>query len=447
MKTMLLYLFESTLSVIVLYAIYWFLMRRDTFFRLNRFYMLGMVLFSMLIPLLPLNLLSTATPASFVVFLQPVLITPDKVQLTVMEHLQWFEIASVVYFTGVFIFLMRFAFQIVRLGLITRRFGVANLHGERVVSVDRGYAPFSFFNLVFINQDAVPAGSLGAILEHERVHMRQLHSLDMVLFELASIFQWFNPVIWMAGRELKSIHEYLADEGVLQNGISRPQYQQMILDETMGIRVNSLTNNFNVSLLKKRIAMMTKSKSGKWAQSKVLVALPVLLVLLFILTARSYSNADPIQLNDNTSYSPAQVVSGPVASPQDKPKKESQVKYVSPVNGKEVFTVVEKQPSFPGGQEGYTKFLINNIKYPEEAMKKNVTGTVYVSFIVEADGSVTTVRVLRGIGSGCDDEALRVVSMMPKWNPGEEKGKKVAVQYNLPIKFALDCKEKEKAKQ
>ena len=252
----------------------------------------------------------------------------------------------------------------------------------------------------------------------------------------------------MAGREMKSIHEYLADEGVLQNGVSRPIYQQMILDETLGIRVNNLTNHFNVSLLKKRIAMMTKSKSKTWAKSKVLIALPALLALLFILTASSYNKSGELKIPGSPVVTRADTLPGPDPVIQDKQKQETQVKYVAPVvQGKEVFTVVEKQPSYPGGQDGYTKFLIANIKYPEEALKKAVTGTVYVTFVIEKDGAVTNVKVLRGIGSGCDEEAARVVKMMPKWNPGEQKGKPVAVQYNLPIKFNLDCNKKEAPKK
>jgi TonB family protein len=294
----------------------------------------------------------------------------------------------------------------------------------------------------------IPVGSLPAILEHEQVHIRQRHTLDMILLELAMMVQWFNPLIWLTGREMKTIHEYLADEGVLQNGISRPIYQQMILDETMGIRVNNLTNNFNVSLLKKRIAMMTKSKSKAWAKSKVLIVLPAVLVLLFLLTARSYSNAEALKVAGNQVFAPLHLTSAPDPVIQDKPKKESQIKFVAPVvPEKEVYTVVEKQPSYPGGQDGYRKFLIENIRYPEDALKKGVTGTVYVTFVVEKDGAVTNVKILRGIGSGCDEEAARVVKMMPNWNPGENKGKPVAVQYNLPIKFNLDSKKKEEPKK
>jgi TonB family protein len=415
---------------------------------MNRLYLLAMVIFSLLIPLLPLHWAPSDPSASLVVFLEPVLITPEKVEQTALAHLQWIELAFVVYLTGAAIFLLRLGWQLFQLHRITRRFGVKILRKCRLVVVDRGYSPFSFFNLIYINEAAIPAGSLETILEHEQVHIRQHHTADLLLIELATILQWFNPLIWMTSREMKSIHEYLADEGVLQNGISCPTYQQMILDETMGIQVNNLTNNFNVSLLKKRIAMMTKSKSKTWAKSKILIALPVLLVLLFLLTARSYSNSDVLKVAGSPVFAPVYQTSGPDPVIQDKPKKESQIKFVAPVvAGKDVYTVVEKQPSYPGGQDGYRKFLIENIKYPAEALKKGVTGTVYVTFVIENDGAVTNVKVLRGIGSGCDEEAIRVVKMMPKWNPGEEKGKPVAVQFNLPIKFALDSHKKEETKK
>ena len=194
--------------------------------------------------------------------------------------------------------------------------------------------------------------------------------------------------------------------------------------------------------------MMTKTKSKTWAKSKVLIALPALLVLLIMLTARSYSNADVLNTPDSPAFN--QIHVNPIAEPviQEKQKKETQIKYVAPVApANEVYTVVEKQPSYPGGTDGYRDFLLANIKYPEEAVKKGVTGTVYVTFVVQKDGSVANVKVLRGIGTGCDEEAVRVVRLMPKWNPGEQKGKPVDVQYNLPIKFILDCNKKDEPKK
>ncbi|MDP4281678.1 MAG: energy transducer TonB [Bacteroidota bacterium] len=103
----------------------------------------------------------------------------------------------------------------------------------------------------------------------------------------------------------------------------------------------------------------------------------------------------------------------------------------------EIFTVVEEQPSYPGGDESRIRFLQENIKYPEEAKELGVQGKVFVTFVVEVDGSISDVRVLRGIGSGCDEEAIRVVKSMPKWVPGKQRGVPVRVQFNLPIKFTL----------
>ncbi|MCX6303985.1 MAG: M56 family metallopeptidase [Bacteroidetes bacterium] len=449
MNTLLLYLMESTLCVSTLYAVYWFFLRRETFFQMNRFYLLSMVLLSVLLPLMPIRWTPSDPSAAMVVLLEPVMITPSKVAHAFQANLQWIEIATVVYFTGVLIFLFRFGLQLIQLHRITRRFGIRKRNGQRVVFVDRGYSPFSFFNLIFLNEAALPSESLSTILEHERIHIRQYHTADMILIELATLLQWFNPVIWLAGREMKSIHEYLADEGVLQNGISRPLYQQMILNETMGIQVNNLTNNFNVSLLKKRIAMMTKSKSKTWAKGKLFIALPALLVLLFMLTARSYTNADVLKVAGSPVFAPALAPPAPVPVTvfQDKQKQEQKVKYVAPVvmeNG--VYKVVEKMPTYPGGDEARVNFLATNIKYPEEAIKKNTQGTVYITFIIRADGSVNEVKVLRGIGSGCDEEAVRVIKLMPKWNPGQQKGKPVDVQFNLPINFRLDSHKKEEPK-
>ena len=103
----------------------------------------------------------------------------------------------------------------------------------------------------------------------------------------------------------------------------------------------------------------------------------------------------------------------------------------------QIFTVVEKDPEFPGGMEALYKYLQQNIKYPQLARDNNITGRVYVTFVVERDGSIANPRVLKDIGGGCGAEAIRVVKSMPKWNPGKQSGKAVRVQFNLPVNFNL----------
>ena len=112
--------------------------------------------------------------------------------------------------------------------------------------------------------------------------------------------------------------------------------------------------------------------------------------------------------------------------------------YIPQSQEENVFTVVEVMPVYPGGEEARIKFIQENIKYPKEALKNNISGTVFITFIIEKDGKITNVKALRGIGGGCDEEAIRVISMMPNWKPGTQRGQAVRVQFNMPIKFNLD---------
>lgn len=109
----------------------------------------------------------------------------------------------------------------------------------------------------------------------------------------------------------------------------------------------------------------------------------------------------------------------------------------TPETSEEIFTIVEDQPTFPGGSESLSQYLSNNLQYPETAYNNKVEGTVYVTFVVEKDGTVSNVKIRRGIHPDCDAEVIRVISEMPKWNSGKQRGKPVRVQFNLPVKFRL----------
>ncbi len=109
-----------------------------------------------------------------------------------------------------------------------------------------------------------------------------------------------------------------------------------------------------------------------------------------------------------------------------------------PIGESTIFLVVEHQPEFPGGEAGRKKFLQDNMKYPRIALESGIEGTVYINFVVEPDGSISNLVMRRGIGGGCDEEALRVVKLMPKWIPGKQRGKAVRVNFNMPLKFILE---------
>jgi TonB family protein len=421
MSNFIVYLVQSAALLAVLYSVYWLFLRKDTFFHVNRFYLLSSLVLSLVIPLLDIHVFARGPISPVIIMLDPVLISSEKIEKVASENLSWFEIAGVVYLTGVCIFSLRLIIQLMQLALIIRRNKITRQEGCSIVFVDRGYSPFSFFNLIFIRKEYYFDGKLTPVLAHEKIHIQQFHTLDLLLIEIAVILQWFNPFAWFAGRSMKSIHEFLADEGVLKKGYLQSDYHTLILNEAMGLQVNNLTNNFNVSLIKNRITMMTKTRSASWAQVKVMAAIPAFFAVLIMFSAGTVNNL--AAQNTQQQVKPAE---------QPKPVDQDKLYTAEPV-----FTVVEAMPTYPGGEEAMIKYLAENIKYPEEAKKNGIQGTVFITYVVETNGSVTNVKVLRGIDIKCDEEAVRVVSSMPKWNPGKQKGVPVRVQFNLPINFKL----------
>ncbi|MBE0646340.1 MAG: M56 family metallopeptidase [Bacteroidales bacterium] len=422
------YLVQSSVCLAALYMVYWLFLRKDTFFTINRIYLLLAGLFSLIIPLFSFQFTASGSMAPVMIFLEPVLITPEKIESLAASHLSWMEAIGIVYVTGVVIFSLRFLIQLFQLWLVIRRNGITRRENMRLIFVDKGYSPFSFFNMIFIREELSEDEQLEAILRHEQVHIRQYHSFDLILAEILTIVLWFNPFVWLLQRSLKSLHEFLADEGVMKFGFRMREYQQLIFDQTLGKQINNLTNNFNVSLIKQRIIMMTKSRSNAVARMKIVLALPAMLLAL-----ASFSSASAIYLttpeNSPLSGTTVSVEQPSAIQPSNAQKEDS------------VFTKVEKMPLFHGGNEELFSYLGKTIKYPAEAMKNGIEGTVFVTFVIEKDGSVTHVKILRGIGGGCDEESLRVVQSMPKWTPGYSEGKAVRVSFNLPIKYKL-AKEK-----
>lgn len=415
MNEVLRYLLVSALSLSALYLVYAAFLSRDTFFVTNRIYLVASAILSLIIPLIPFGEWIAEKWPPLAVMLGEVVITPGEVLNATQAHFDWITVTAVVYLTGVAIFFFRFLFQLAQLVILIRKVKIRKENGLKIVFVDRGYSPFSFFNYLFIRNEDLSEDRLSTVIRHERVHIYQGHSADLIIMELLTIIQWFNPFAWLLQRSVRAVHEYLADEGVLRGGTIREEYRRLIFAQTLGIQVNDLTHSFNVSLIKQRVIMMTKEKSAGWTVIKTFLAVPVLLVVVLYLSA-------------GTSYSSFGQTAGSKASQT----------VVSTNDKEQVYKEVDKMPEYPGGMEAMISFLVKNIKYPEQAKKDSVTGKVIVNFIVERDGRVTNAKVVKGIGSGCDEEAIRVVSLMPAWKPGELHGKTVRVIVNLPIKFALN---------
>ncbi len=419
MNSLLVYLVQSGFCLGALYLIYWLFLRRDTFFGINRVYLVFSVLASFLFPLLDISFLA-GQEQTYMVLLEPVVITTDTIKESLISNLTVTQVLFVVYLIGASIVLVRFFYRLIQIGLLIRKYGIIQEDGLKVVYVSSDYTPFSFFNLLFVSKKITNKNQLKKIIAHEQIHIQQKHSADLILIEILAVLQWFNPFIWLYRKSLKTIHEFQADQGVLNSGYEKRDYQQLLLNQTFGIQLNTLSNNFNHSLIKTRFKMMTKTKTKKTALLKMVFVIPAAVVLTLLF---SISVTDRVIAQTDTEVKKVENVQEPV-------KKEQKEEVI--------FTVVEVMPKFPGGEKARVKYMVENIKYPENARKKGITGTVFVQYVVEKDGSITGVKVLRGIGGGCDEEAMRVIKNMPNWKPGLQRGKPVRTQFNMPISFKLD---------
>ena len=332
----------------------------------------------------------------------------------------------------------------VRLGV--RLYALRKLLGSmRRVEVDAGvvyvssriHAPFSFWGRIYVPALLMEHPSFRNVFIHEREHVRQKHHLDVLLAELSSILLWFNPFVWLIRADLRRNLEYLADRAVLRSGSNSRDYQYELLGMTMSATAGPLSCSYNINDLKERIKMMNKSKSKRAAGASYLVALPLAALMLMGGNMVWANNDAPVVRNEKieTSVAPAEMLRDePAEALVSQPQQPS--KPSKPVRKVKEFTE-GILPSFPGGNEALMKFLSANLVYPQEAQQKKLSGRVIVTFVVEEDGSLTDVQVDRGVSPELDAEAVRVVKLMPKWKPAEEKGKRIAVRACQPIHFRL----------
>lgn len=303
-----------------------------------------------------------------------------------------------------------------------------HMAGATLVFIDRdGIAPFSWGRYVVMGRGA-NEDETAMILCHERAHIRCMHYADLLLAQAVCIVLWYNPASWLMLSELKAVHEYQADRQVLSSGINARQYQLLLIKKAVGVRFPSLANSLNHSNLKKRITMMYNRKTSAVRRSRALAIVPVVALALALVNVPSVSRAIDSVTSAELSlgaYAPENI--GKVTeNPAAKQEKHAAVEEAPDV-----------LPKYTGGETAMFSFLVNNVKYPESAAKDSIQGRVVVKFTVQADGAVKDANVVESVCPALDEEATRVVMLMPRWIPGEKDGKKVACSFTLPISFKL----------
>jgi TonB family protein len=428
------YLLLVNIYLVLFYVFYVLLLRKETFFQLNRIYLVTAALLSFFIPMIQAdwvqNLFITQQ-VKYTIYSSPVMIYSLKP--VAVSHISIGQILAVLYGAGILFLSVRLIWQLIKL--------------KRVINQPQATAAYSFFSTVRLDE----ASSNNTIIEaHEQVHAQQWHSADVMLIELVMIINWFNPVVYMYRFAIKHIHEYIADRQAVQAGTNKAEYALLLLSQTFESPAHQLVNPFfNHSLLKQRIIMLQKNKSQRISLIKYGLSAP-LFILMLILSSATINNSKPVSVINSSAHQlfttpAAPVLLGDVIR-EDKTleKKESSPALheigIDTVRKKgQVYTSVEKVPEFPGGLEKFGAYLGKAVKYPKADRENGTQGRVIITFVVEKDGSLTGIKVTRGVSKTLDAEAVRVLKNSPKWIPGIVGGKKVRVQYSVPISFALSA--------
>lgn len=618
------YILQTTVAISMFYMIYWLFLRKETFFNFNRYYFIITIFTALTLPLLDLGhapILEDATSVHAITggyyYLEQTVLPPVTVPSSELSiEYSFADILVWVYIAVVAFLLFRLIFEALWFVWRIRKLKNTKIVGLHIVLDEKVGSPFSFFSWIFMNPEQINEKGMQEILLHEKEHIRQRHSLDLILTELIFAFQWFNPFVWLFRRSVKETLEYLADHAVLQQGIPVVNYQKLLLSYAMGLGHPALITPLNFSLNKNRMIMMKKMRSPGTRKWRSLAFLPLVLILglafsspftrgeksntseepevlhasdsvrkgqptasyyefdgkevsrkdfiklvadsvflrirpdasVYVLNGKEISkpefqSLDPESIkavevwkgdkavekygskaepgaiiittngqlenrtqnyrvtgrviNDesneplpdvnivvkNTSRGTVSGEGGQFSLPLEKASEEVYFTYIGfkPLNmeiksGDEVevrlqrrpamlilplatgmpwekmaeenrvkgkpisnpeFVIVESMPGFPGGQQALSNYIASQIRYPENAKKEKISGRVWVNLTIDEEGNVRNVYLDRGIDQDLDKEAIRIISRMPKWKPGRQRGKAVPVELNINVDFVL----------
>ena len=291
---MILFIIKSTITLTLLYCCVFVLLRNNSFHRFNRMTLLCIILAAFVVPMVHV---STNHPTVINEGMRQMEILmednnghlPEVRSQEAQSLITWVQAIKWIYLAGLTTMLAVTLVQIIRFVRLMRR-GMRHKdeQGNTIILFNNPISPFSIFSYIVMSVKDYE-GERHFILPHEREHIRLGHSYDLILIQLLKFIQWFNPLVWLIGRDLKTIHEYEADQAVLQQGIDAKSYQLFLVNKVVGNRLQPFTNNLNHGSLKKRITMMYRKKSSRWLMLKALLVIPVA-----ALTLNSFASLDDI---------------------------------------------------------------------------------------------------------------------------------------------------------
>ena len=468
------YFLAVTLCWLCFWGLYQLLLRRETFFRANRFYLLGTLLLGLLIPLLDWPRLPAPLPGqvdALMVHLPELVIGAQPTGTS--SAWSWTNLIAGLYILGCATALVRLLMSAHSLYTLQRQCRREERPGYKLLVHPSIQAPFSFGRQLFWNGGlSLDEREREAVLAHECAHIRHGHSLDILLLEGLRLAFWWCPLWYAYSRSLREVHEYQADAAVLR-AIPKRNYGRLLIRQALQGPALRLAHGLKHSSLKHRIAMMTKPSSLQWKQLSYLLVIPLALAITWacqknpaapvihpqpqpgkytmigdsvVLLEEGYTEEDILKIMDFLKEHQLKKIriQGPptTATPESEEAKSANA-------GKGVFRVVEVMPVFgPCGdltgndrqrcsQKNMLNYVYSQLKYPEAKKRAGVEGTLVIQFIINAEGQLVEPRIARSLDPELDALALELVRSMPPWEPGRQRGKPVDVMFNLPVRFSL----------
>jgi beta-lactamase regulating signal transducer with metallopeptidase domain len=399
------YLLKSGMLLLVFYAVYKLWLENEKMFRFNRAYLLLSLVFSFVIPLQLISVKPLLGNALSVIQLDGIVIRTSNAVLAKDNSGQIIaSVLNIIYLVVALLLMVRFVMNLYSFYKKTKSNSRQFLNDTNIVLIEEPVLPHSFWKFIFINKEELETGKIPLeLIAHEKAHLQQKHTLDILFIEVLQIVFWFNPLIILFKKSIKLNHEFLADESVNEQFDSVTEYQKLLLNFASHKNTICLASNLNYLITKKRLIMMTKKESRFKIMFKVLIVSLVCVLSLFVFSAET--NAQKVK--DKSDY--------------------------DIMISKCINKSIEKQPEYPGGIEEFYKLIGINFKVPAEASKQKLEGKAIIEFMVERDGSLSEFKIVKDLGYGIGNEAIRTIKLSPKWIPGTIDGKPARVLYTLPI--------------
>lgn len=396
MRVVVIYILEVIACSGVLAALYSLIIERKVDFLFARLFLIFSVLLSAVIPMINIPVWEAA--------LVPQLteetvgeVSTEVVQSTVTSfNFNIMALIWAVYGVGVALCMGSIVLQMVNILNIRRVGQMTTFDGVNIVRSQQNIASFSLFKTIYIGNNTADT-DLPTIVAHERSHIAHKHSVERVVMEIFKALLWWNPFVWIASRRLVEAHEFEADNDVIGSGCDANLYVATLLKHLFGYSPE-IANGLHNSLTKKRLKMILKGNSGRYALLRKVAVIPVLGVLfaLFSLTTKEAVAQDVQQSN------------------------------------------VEVEVTEINDYQDFYRWVVMNVQYPSAAREQSLSGSVIASLTIDTDGNVKDVKIVKSDNELFSKEVSRVLAKAPAWRPFVKDGKRVEVKYMLPVNFVLD---------